>query len=96
IEYRTENLKLTQLFDLKNDPWETMNLFDMTGYDEITERLRKKLFEFRDEWDDESILLGQQYWQQWRQYEEAAVHGVASPKGADMAAQAKDWGTSKK
>ena len=96
IEYRTEHLKLTQLFDLENDPWETMNLFDMTGYDGITERLRKKLFEFRDEWEDEGILLGQQYWQQWRQYEDAEVHGVASPKGADMAAQAKDWGTSKK
>jgi arylsulfatase A-like enzyme len=96
IEYRTENLKLTQLFDLKNDPMETMNLFDLGLYDDVTARLRKRLLEFRDEWDDESILFGQQYWQQWRQYEAAELHGVAAPKGADMVRQVNDWGTNKK
>ena len=96
IEYRTENLKLTQLFDLKNDPMETINLFDLGMHDDVTARLRKRLLEFKDEWDDEGILFGQQYWQQWRQYEEAALHGVAAPKGADMVRQVNDWGTNKK
>ena len=96
IEYRTENLKLTQLFDLENDPWETMNLFGMAGYEAETARLRKELFRMRDEWEDEGILFGRQYWQQWRQYEEAAVHGVAQPKGADMTVQVNDWGTNKR
>lgn len=96
LEYRTEDLKLSQLFDLENDPWERHNLFDMLGSDVIVAQLREKLFRLRDEWDDESILFGQQYWQQWRQYEEAAVHGVASPMGADMSAQVNSWGTAKK
>jgi len=95
LEYRTENIKLTQLFDLKNDPWEMYNLFDMAGTDAIVNRLRKRLFQYRDEWEDESILLGQQYWKQWRQYEDAAIHGVASPKGADMHVQVNDWGLKK-
>lgn len=96
IEYRTEDLKLTQLFDLENDPWETMNLFGMAGYEAVTARLRENLFRMRDQWEDEGILLGRQYWQQWRQYEEAAVHGVAQPKGADMTVQVNDWGTNKR
>ena len=83
-------------FDLKNDPMETMNLFDLGLYDDVTARLRQRLLEFRDEWDDESILFGQQYWQQWRQYEAAELHGVAAPKGADMVRQVNDWGTNKK
>ena len=66
LEYRTEHIKLTQLFDLKNDPWEQYNLFEMLGSDEIVARMREKLFEMRDEWEDESVLFGQQYWQQWR------------------------------
>ena len=96
IEYRTEHIRLTQLFDLKNDPWEQYNLYDMAGTDEIVEKLRGELFRLRDEWDDEGILFGQQFWQQWRQYEAAEVHGVARPKGANMAAQVSDWGTNKK
>mgnify|MGYP002546211264 FL=1 len=96
IEYRTDHIRLTQLFDLKNDPWEQYNLYDMDGTDEIVERLRGELFRLRDEWEDEGILFGQQFWQQWRLYEAAEVHGVASPKGANMAAQVSDWGTNKK
>ena len=95
LEYRTEHIKLTQLFGLKNDPWEQYNLFEMLGSDEIVARMREKLFEMRDEWEDESVLFGQQYWQQWRQYEAAEVHGVAAPKGVDMAAQVNSWGTNK-
>ena len=78
VEYRTEDLKLTQLFDLKNDPWERNNFYDIAGYEEITARLRQRLFELRDEWEDESTIFGQQYWQQWRQYDEAAVRGVSA------------------
>ena len=96
LEYRTEDIKLTQLFNLEDDPWEQYNLFDMAGTDEIVAELRKKLFALRDQWDDEGILLGQQYWQQYRQYEEAAVHGVGKPMGADMHAQVNSWGTNKK
>ena len=44
---------------------------------------------------DENTVFGQQYWQQWRQYEAAAVHGMGRPKGSNMANQVKDWGTEK-
>lgn len=96
IEYRTDHLKLTQLFDLKNDPWEKYNIFDMAGSGEIVDRLRAHLYELRDKWEDEGVQFGQQFWQQWRQYEEAELRGVASPMGADMIAQVRSWGTSKK
>nr|WP_325302090.1 sulfatase-like hydrolase/transferase [uncultured Dysosmobacter sp.] len=91
VEYRTEDLKLTQLFDLQEDPWERNNFYDIAGYEGITARLRKRLFELRDEWEDEATIFGQQYWDQWRRYEEAAVHGMGRPKGSNMANQVRDW-----
>lgn len=91
IEYRTECLRLTQLFDLKNDPWETLNLFDLTGYADITARLRRRMQEFAVEWNEEQHIYGQQYWEQYRRYEAAELHGVDQPKGASMVNQVKDW-----
>ena len=96
VEYRTEDLKLTQLFDLEQDPWERNNFYDIPGYEDITSRLRSRLFALRDAWDDESTLFGRQFWEQWRRYDEAALHGVPKPKGANMANQIKDWGTDSK
>ena len=93
IEYRSENLKLTQLFDLEADPWERDNLFDAPGYDGITAELRRELFRLRDEWEDEKNEFVRLYWEQWRRYEDAALHGVPGPKGASMSAQVGSWGT---
>lgn len=93
IEYRTENLKLTQVFDLARDPWEMNNLFDTPGYDAVTAKLREELFRLRDEWDDEKNEFGRLYWEQWRRYDDAALHGVPGPKGASMSAQVGSWGT---
>jgi arylsulfatase A-like enzyme len=87
IEYRSENLKLTQLFDLQTDPWERNNFFDIAGYEEITARLRERLFEYRDEWGDETHKFGAQFWQAYRNYEKAAVRSVDKPKGANLSAQ---------
>lgn len=96
IEYRSEELKLTQLFDLERDPWETLNFFEFSGYEEITKRLRKRMEEYRDEWDEEEHLFGQQFWEQWRRYKDAELHGVAGPKGASMTNQVGDWGKASK
>ena len=96
IEYRTENLKLTQLFDLQNDPWEQYNMFDCEGYEEITARLRARMQEYREEWEEEKHLFGQQFWEQWCRYEDAALHGVGQPKGSNMANQTAEWGKAKK
>lgn len=81
LEYRTENVKLTQLFDLEKDPLELCNLFDIDGYDELTERLRKRLFELRDEWEDETHKQGKLFWDVYRGYEAAAIANPANPKG---------------
>ena len=92
IEYRTDKLKLTQLFDLENDPMEMANLFDIDGYESITNRLRERLFELRDEWGDKSTLAGRQFWQQYDLYEKARLEGVAHPKGSNFFSMTKEWG----
>ena len=95
IEYRTDDLRLSQLFDLETDPYEICNFYDITGYEGITDSLRCELLKLRDTWEDQSTIYGQQFWQQWMQYEAAEVHGVGRPKGANMANQISDWGTNK-
>ena len=95
IEYRTENLKLTQLFDLENDPYETRNLFDCEGYEHITDRLRERMLDYRDEWEEQNHIYGQQFWTQWDRYEAAALHGVDKPKGTSMVNQTREWGKAK-
>ena len=96
IEYRTENLKLTELFDLQSDPWEMYNLFDCEGYEEITARLRARMQDYRREWGEEEHLFGRQYWEQWQRYEDAALRGVGKPKGSSMVNQTAEWGKAKK
>ena len=96
IEYRTNELKLTQLFNLKDDPMETNYLFGVQGYEQITAHLREKMFALRDEWEDEKDELGAHFWAQYRAYEEAALPNLGGPKGSSMKNQVGDWGTNKK
>ena len=62
IEYNVNSVRNTQLFDLKNDPWETTNLADDADYAEKLCELRRKLCEYRKEWDDNSEQFGQKFW----------------------------------
>ena len=96
MEYRTAALKISQLFDLQNDPWETQNCAGIPGYEAIEARLRRRMEEYRDAWDEEGHIYGRQFWEQWRNYEAAEVHGVDRPKGSNMATQVADWGTTNK
>jgi len=96
IEYRTHEMKLTQLFNLNADPMETQNLFGIQGYEAVTAHLRETMFALRDEWDDEKMEFGAHFWAQWRKYEEAALPNMGGPKGASMKNQVSDWGTDKK
>ena len=96
IEYRTDRLKLTQLFDLEKDSWERFNFYDFNGYDEIVERLRKRMKEYRAEWNEDSHIYGRQFWEQYEKYEAAEVHGVDKPKGVSMINQTKEWSKSSK
>ena len=91
IEYRSEQVKLTQLFNLAEDPWEMNNLAGTAGSAEIIAALRARMAEYREAWDEEQNDLGRLYWQQYRQYEAAEVRGVPGPKGASMKNQVGDW-----
>ena len=91
LEYRSEQVKLTQLFNLNEDPWEMNNMAGTNAGIGIVARLRERMAAFRDEWQEEENLFGQLYWQQYRQYEAAEVHGVPGPKGANMQNQINDW-----
>ena len=84
IEYRTEDLKLTQLFDLEKDPGERFNFFDMHGYEEITSRLRARLLEYRKSSGDEDSKYGRIYWQAWDNYEKAVVPNPGRPSGKNI------------
>jgi arylsulfatase A-like enzyme len=56
---------MTQLFDLKNDPWELYNLATNAEYkDKITE-LREKMYILRDEWDDQKSRWGKRFWRNY-------------------------------
>lgn len=52
----------TQLFDLKNDPWEMQNLADDPAHAETLAALRQELFRLRDEWQDAPSQWGQVFW----------------------------------
>lgn len=96
IEFRSRELKLTQIFDLAADPWEKNNLFGAPGYDGLSDMLHAELFRLRDEWEDEKNEYGRLYWEQWRRYEAAELDGVPGPMGASMTAQVGSWGTDMK
>ena len=62
IEYNVEGVRNTQLFDLDNDPWETANLAENQEYSDKLCELRKKLLEYREEWDDDTERWGIPFW----------------------------------
>ena len=61
IEYRNV-ARETQLFDLENDPYEMNNLAGNSSYHEIIEQFRKKMFEFKEEWDDDQEKFGGRFY----------------------------------
>ncbi|MDL2229924.1 sulfatase-like hydrolase/transferase [Treponema sp. OttesenSCG-928-L16] len=85
IEYRTDDLKMTQLFDLKTDPWEQYNFFDIDGYEEITRELRALLREYSTAWDDQANDTGKVFWGLHKQYERESGAVLPKPKVRDYA-----------
>lgn len=61
IEYRND-IGVTQLFDILNDPHELVNLYGNKTYNNLVSSLRNDLIEFRDEWKELNHPLGQSYW----------------------------------
>ena len=54
IEYRNTTYQ-TQLFDLKEDPDETVNLAEKLEYAEKVDELRELLFTYRDSWEADHV-----------------------------------------
>ena len=69
MEYVHEGHRTTMLFDLQNDPWELANLAAEPAAADVAERLRKELFRYRDDWDDEAHPLGTEFWSGYRSAE---------------------------
>jgi arylsulfatase A-like enzyme len=64
IEY-TGLVRETQLFDLRNDPFETNNLYGQKDYEPTVQQLRLELIQQRDAWDDQLHPLGRSFWEKY-------------------------------
>ena len=67
------------------------NLAGTDGSAEIVSSLRKRMEQYRDDWNELDNEFGRLYWKQYQQYKDAEVHGVPGPKGSNMKNQVKDW-----
>ena len=56
IEYKVDDVRTTQLFDLRNDPGEINNLADNDEYAGELTRLRKELIKWKTEMGDTSVF----------------------------------------
>ncbi len=57
---------MTQLFDLRQDPWERCNLADDPAHAQTMRELRRELVCLRDEWDDTATPWGRTFWEACR------------------------------
>lgn len=68
IEYRNgdgEEDKWTFLYDIKSDPWETVNLAKDEGYQAKVDEMREKILKHRDEWEEQSHPWGVDFWKRF-------------------------------
>lgn len=70
IEYKCGDMRRTQLFCIKEDPYEQCDLFWNEEYQPIVTRLRKRLREEADKWDDLSSEEGQNFWLEYKRVKE--------------------------
>ena len=63
VEYASEYGRHTQLFCLKEDPYETTDLSRHPSYAPKIEELRESLLEQRDLWDDNSEEVSRKFWE---------------------------------
>ncbi|MHA1681963.1 MAG: sulfatase-like hydrolase/transferase [Promethearchaeota archaeon] len=63
IEYVVNGIHVnTQLFNIKEDPWETNDLSKQESYATTINLLRSKMIEYSDEWDELERDLGMSFW----------------------------------
>lgn len=68
IEYRngdTKEDKWTFLYDIKTDPWETVNLAHEEQYKEKVKQMREKILRHRDEWEEQKHPWGVNFWKRF-------------------------------
>ncbi|WP_223869459.1 sulfatase-like hydrolase/transferase [Paenibacillus sabuli] len=62
IEYRTDELRRTQLFDLIADSAECHDLYGTAGTEEVVKALSRHLLACKEAWDDEAHPAGGRFW----------------------------------
>ncbi|MFW6189184.1 MAG: sulfatase-like hydrolase/transferase [Planctomycetota bacterium] len=63
IEYVVDGRhNMTQLFDLREDPWELNNLAADPSHADRLREMRAELTRMRDEWDDRDTTWGETFW----------------------------------
>lgn len=60
--FDTKYRAVTQLFDLKNDPFEMVNLATQPQLRQTVSALREEMFQFRSEWDELQHPCGKAFW----------------------------------
>ncbi|MCX7935978.1 MAG: DUF4976 domain-containing protein [Planctomycetota bacterium] len=58
---------MTQLFDLRRDPWEIENLAFTAAARPVLKRLRRQMLHLREEWDDRRTPWGKIFWQGYKE-----------------------------
>ena len=56
----------TFLYDLFNDPYETINLYGKAEYNDIYNKLRDIIFKYRDEWEEMKHPVGAEFWNYYK------------------------------
>lgn len=62
LEYKYQDLRRTQLFDLENDPYETNDLRYLPEMQETVKRMREELWKYAVESDDVKSEEGKRFW----------------------------------
>ena len=57
----------TQLFDLRDDPWETRNLFGEPGTDAVVADLREEMQRYRQQWERGHTERSARFWERYGQ-----------------------------
>lgn len=68
IEYRNgdhDEDKWTFLYDIENDPWETINLAENEEFNDKISEMRERLVFHRDDWDEQLHPWGKDFWKRF-------------------------------
>ncbi|MCI6706288.1 MULTISPECIES: sulfatase/phosphatase domain-containing protein [Eisenbergiella] len=70
IEYRTDKMRRTQLFDMEKDPYEQDDLSEEEGLAEVRRSLALLLEDYNEKLDDCRHRIGREFWKNYGKTEE--------------------------